>query len=104
MMDLSIWFQENQNTILVAGVIFILASWFYNIYIGSGEAFHPYYSNFNLLNDQVFSLDRRIDTVPSKSFVNQFNSSRKATCVDPGDWRLWQSCDAWRWTPNESKL
>lgn len=91
----------DQNTILVAIVIFLLASWFYNIWIAGSEPFHPYYSNFDVLNDQEFSLDRRFDAIPSKSFVNQFERSRHATCVKPDDWRIWQSCDAWRWIPNK---
>lgn len=55
-----------------------------------GFAMTPYYNNWDVLSQDVFSLNRRIDAIPDHSFVKQFEDSRHATCVTPDDWRVWK--------------
>ena len=81
---------SNRDMIIMALVL--LGVWMVCRRMQEGFAMTPYYNKWDVLSQDVFSLDRRIDAVPDASFVNQFEDSRHATCVAPDDWRLWQYC------------
>lgn len=84
-------FSMSKNNVMIMIVVAVVL---YYLYRGGMEGFAmtPYYNNWDVLAQDVFSLDRRIDAVPDESFVKQFEDSRHVSCAKPDDWRVRQYC------------
>lgn len=83
--------------VIVFVISFVVIYWFLH---KNKEGFTSFKSLFNdvpYLNRQVFSLNQRIDNVPTCEFLDQFKNSREVTCVGnkmimPDSLRLLTNC------------